>query len=212
MNFNELKRLIVFILITLFIVTTHIYIEKLKSEVSLLRGNQELLLSDKKGLLAEQRRYKVADSLNAVKVSSLELTLEEYKRFKEKDAKLIEHLRSSNMNLKGVVSTQMSTLEVLSAKLKDSIKIDTVTLQADTLKCFSYTSQWTEVKGCVDLREDTLGLQIVNKESLKIVETVKYKRFLGFLWKTNKIKERNVDVLSLNPNTQIVSCEYVTIE
>lgn len=212
MNFNELKRLIVFIIITLFIVATHVYIEKLKSEVSLLRGNQELLLSDNEGLLAEQRRYKVADSLNAVKVSSLELTLEEYKRFKEKDAKLIEHLRSSNMNLKGVVSTQMSTLEVLSAKLKDSIKIDTVTLRADTLKCFSYTSQWAEVKGCVDLREDTLGLQIVNKESLKIVETVKYKRFLGFLWKTNKIKERNVDVLSLNPNTQIVSCEYVTIE
>jgi hypothetical protein len=170
------------------------------------------LLSDNKGLLAEQHRYKVADSLNAVKVSSLELTLEEYKRFKEKDAKLIEHLRSSNMNLKGVVSTQMSTLEVLSAKLKDSIKIDTVTLRADTLKCFSYTSQWAEVKGCVDLREDTLGLQIINKESLKIVETVRYKRFLGFLWKTNKIKERNVDVLSLNPNTQIVSCEYVTIE
>jgi hypothetical protein len=212
MNFNELKRLIVFIIITLFIVATHIYIEKLKSEVSLLRGNQELLLSDNEGLLAEQRRYKVADSLNAVKVSSLELTLEEYKRFKEKDAKLIEHLRTSNMNLKGVVSTQMNTLEVLSAKLKDSIKIDTVTLRADTLKCFSYTSQWVEVKGCVDLREDTLGLQIVNKESLKIVETVRYKRFLGFLWKTNKIKERNVDVLSLNPNTQIVSCEYVTIE
>lgn len=212
MNFNELKRLIIFIVIALFIVVTHIYVEKLKSEVSLLKGNQELLLSDNKGLLAEQRRYKVADSLNAVKVSSLELTLEEYKRFKEKDAKLIEHLRSSNMNLKGVVSTQISTLEVLSAKLKDSIKIDTVTLRADTLKCFSYTSQWAEVKGCVDLREDTLGLQIINKESLKIVETVRYKRFLGFLWKTNKIKERNVDVLSLNPNTQIVSCEYVTIE
>lgn len=212
MNFNELKRLIIFIVTALFIVVTHIYIEKLRSEVSLLRGNQELLLSDNEGLLAEQRRYKVADSLNAVKVSSLELTLEEYKRFKEKDAKLIEHLRSSNMNLKGVVSTQMSTLEVLSAKLKDSIKIDTVTLRADTLKCFSYTSQWAEVKGCVDLQEDTLGLQIVNKESLKIIETAKYKRFLGFLWKTNKIKERNVDVLSLNPNTQIVSCEYVTIE
>ena len=212
MNFKELKRLIVFLVITLFLVATHIYVRKLKSEVSLLRSNQELLLSDNKGLLTEQRRYVVADSLNALKVSSLELTLREYKRFKEKDAKLIEHLRSSNMNLKGVVSTQTSALKVLSAKLKDSIKIDTMTLRTDTLKCFSYISQWTEVKGCVDLREDTLGLQIVNKESLKIVETVKYKRFLGFLWKTNKIKERSVDVLSLNPNTQIVNCEYITLE
>lgn len=209
---NELKRLIVFLVITLFLVAAHIYIRKLKSEVSLLRSNQELLLSDNEGLLAEQRRYKVADSLNAIKVSSLELTLEEYKRFKEKDAKLIEHLRSSNMNLKGVVSTQLSTIKVLSSELKDSVRIDTATLRADTLKCFSYTSPWTEIKGCVDLREDTVGLQIVNKESLKIVETVKYKRFLGFLWKTNKIKERSVGVLSLNPNTQIVNCEYITLE
>ena len=50
------------------------------------------------------------------------------------------------------------------------------------------------------------------RSSLKIVETVKYKRFLGFLWKTNKVKSRKVDVVSLNPNETIEDIDFVIIE
>ena len=56
-----------------------------------------------------------------------------------------------------------------------------------------------------------MELQISNRESLKIVETVKYKRFLGFLWKTNKVKSRQVDVVSQNPATSIVNVDYISI-
>ena len=100
----------------------------------------------------------------------------------------------------------------MSTNLTDSVRIDTVTLQADTLKCFDYKSKWTDIKGCIDLKTDSLALQIKNRESLVIAETVTYKRFLGFLWKTKKIKSRQISIVSLNPNTQIINCEYTHIK
>ena len=62
------------------------------------------------------------------------------------------------------------------------------------------------------LVNDSLGLDITTRDSLLIVETVQYKRFLGFLWKTNRIKNRSFDVVSLNPNTTIEDFKVVTIE
>ena len=38
-----------------------------KNAYSILQANQEILLSEKAGLLAENNRYRVADSLNAIK-------------------------------------------------------------------------------------------------------------------------------------------------
>ena len=76
----------------------------------------------------------------------------------------------------------------------------------------SYLSKWTEARGYIDLQKDTIKIHIKNKESLRVVESVVYKRFLGFLWKTDKIKERQVSVTSLNPNTEIKDCEYIFIK
>lgn len=50
-----------------------------------------------------------------------------------------------------------------------------------------------------------------NRDSLLVAETVKYKRFLGFLWKTSKVKDRKVDVVSKNPHTKILGVEFTTI-
>ena len=111
-----------------------------------------------------------------------------------------------------VIDSQTETINNLSAKLNDSIRIDTATNVVDTLKCFDYKSKWTDVSGCIDLRHDSINLQIKNRESLKIVETVVYKRFLGFLWKTNKVKDRQVDVVSENPHTTITNLDYVSIK
>ena len=162
--------------------------------------------------MSESQKYKVFDSLNAVRVSELELTLKEYKRYRSEDLKLIEQLKAGKSDLQKIITSQYETISTLYAKLQDSIRIDTTTNQIDTLKCFDYKSKWTDVKGCVDLRRDTVELQINNRESLKVVETVTYKRFLGFLWKTNKVKSRQVDVVSENPNTKIMNCEYVSIK
>ena len=187
-------------------------IDNLLSENSRLKSNQDILLSEKESIMAESQKYKVADSLNAIKVSELQLTLKEYKKYRAQDLQLIEQLNIKKSNLQKVIDSQTETINSLSAKLNDSIRIDTVTNIADTLKCFDYKSKWTDVSGCIDLKRDSINLQIKNRESLKIVETVVYKRFLGFLWKTKRIKSRHVDIVSENPNTKITNCEYISVK
>lgn len=187
-------------------------IHSLKEENARLKSNQDILLTEKEFVMSESQKYKVSDSLNAVRVSELELTLKEYKRYRSEDLKLIEQLKAGKSDLQKIITSQYETISTLSAKLQDSIRTDATTNQVDTLKCFDYKSKWTDVKGCVDLRRDTVEIQINNRESLKVVETVTYKRFLGFLWKTNKVKSRQVDIVSENPNTEIMNCEYIYIK
>lgn len=187
-------------------------IHSLKEENARLKSNQDILLTEKAFVMSGNQKYKVSDSLNAVQVSELELTLKEYKLYRSKDLKLIEQLKAGESDLQKIITSQYETISALSVKLQDSIRLDTTTNQIDTLKYFDYKSKWVDVKGCVDLRRDTVELQINNRESLKVVETVTYKRFLGFLWKTNKVKSRQVDVVSENPNTEIMNCEYISIK
>ena len=187
-------------------------IHKLKEENTRLLSNQEILLTQKQTIMAESQTYRVSDSLNAAKVSELQFTLKEYKKYRAQDLQLIEQLKVKKSDLQKVIDSQMETINSLSAKLNDSIRIDTVTNIADTLKCFDYKSKWTDVSGCIDLKHDSINLQIKNRESLKIVETVAYKRFLGFLWKTNKVKDRRVDIVSENPNTTITNLDYISIK
>ena len=211
-----MKKIIIKIIIAMIAIIVSMLafhkIHKLKEENTRLLSNQEILLTQKQTIMAESQTYKVSDSLNAAKVSELQFTLKEYKKYRAQDLQLIEQLKVKKSDLQKAIDSQMETINSLSAKLNDSIRIDTITNIADTLKCFDYKSKWTDVSGCIDLKRDSINLQIKNRESLKIVETVIYKRFLGFLWKTNKVKDRRVDIVSENPNTTIVNLDYVSIK
>lgn len=183
----------------------------LREENARLKNNQEVLLAENRTITAESQRYKVCDSLNAIRASRLELTLKEYKTYRSDDLRLIKQLKTKRANLEKIITSKSETIMALSVPLIDSVKVDTVSGNDSLIKCFSYTSEWTDIKGCADLEKDTVSLQINNRESLKVVESVTYKRFLGFLWKTSKVKSRQVDVVSENPNTKITNCEYVSI-
>lgn len=205
-----IKITIIVVAILAFVLAFH-KMHKLKEENARLLSNQEILLTQKQTIMAESQAYRVSDSLNAAKVSELQFTLKEYKKYRAQDLQLIEQLKVKKSDLQKVIDSQTETINSLSTKLNDYIRIDTVTNIADTLKCFDYKSKWTDVSGCIDLKRDSINLQIKNRESLKIVETVVYKRFLGFLWKTNKVKDRQVDVVSENPNATITNLDYVSI-
>ena len=205
-------KIVLIVIAVIMLVFAFSKIHNLKEENARLKGNQDILLTEKEFVMSENQKYKVSDSLNAVQVSELELTLKEYKQYRSEDLKLIEQLKVGKSDLQKIITSQFETISTLSTKLQDSIRIDATTNQTDTLKCFDYKSKWTDVNGCIDLRRDTVELQINNRESLKVVETITYKRFLGFLWKTNKVKNRQVDVVSENPNTKIINCEYISIK
>lgn len=182
----------------------HVKIKRLTEERDRYRSNTEILLQDVK-------TYQTKDSLNAIKVGNLELSLAEYKKYRADDLALIKTLQTKNRDLERVTTTQMETINELRATVRDSVVYlpgDTVTT---VLRCVDIVEPWFELHGCATPDGQFTGAHI-NRDSLLIVETVQYKRWLGFLWKTKKIKNRQIDVVSKNPATKILGVEFVTIE
>ena len=182
----------------------HVKIKRLTEERDKYRSNTEILLQDVK-------TYQTKDSLNAIKVGNLELSLAEYKKYRADDLALIKTLQAKNRDLERVTTTQMETINELRATVRDSVVYlpgDTVTT---VLRCVDIVEPWFELHGCATPDGKFTGTHI-NRDSLLIAETVQYKRFLGFLWKTKKVKNREIDVVSKNPATQILGVEFITIE
>ena len=176
-------------------------INRLTAERDKYRNNTETLLSD-------VETYRVRDSLSAARVQSLELTVSEFERFRADDAKLIRELKAKNRDLAAVNKTQSQTIIDLRATPKDTTIIrDTIQIAAVAVHC---GDAWFDFDGILTADEFTGTLD--NRDSLVVAESVQYKRFLGFLWKTNNVKNRRVDVVSKNPHTTIMGVEHVVIE
>lgn len=175
--------------------------KKLTDERDRYKNNTEVLMGD-------VERYKVRDSLNVARVQSLELTLDEFKRYRAEDAALIKQLKTKNRDLQAVVTSQSQSIYELSAIPKDTVIVrDSVMIDVLLLHC---GDEWFDFDGI--LSNGKLEGNMITRDSLLLAETVKYKRFLGFLWKTNKIQNRMMDVISKNPHTVIQDVELITIE
>lgn len=182
----------------------HARIKSLNAERDKYRSNTEALLQD-------VERYQTKDSLNAVTVGVLQLKVSEFEKYRASDAELIKTLEAKNRELEAVTTAQMETITKLRGTVRDSVVYlpgDTVTT---VLRCVDIVEPWFELHGCATPDGQFTGTHI-NRDSLLIAETVQYKRFWGFLWKTKKIKNRKIDVVSKNPATKILGVEFVTIE
>lgn len=182
-----------------------------RSRINTLTGERDKYRTNTETLLQEVSRYQTKDSLNAAKVGVLELKLSEFEKYRASDAELIKTLQTKNRELERVTTTQMETINELRATVRDSVVYlpgDTVTT---VLRCVDIVEPYFELHGCATPDGQFTGTHI-NRDSLLIVETVQYKRWLGFLWKTKKIKNRQIDVVSKNPATKILGVEFITIE
>lgn len=174
-------------------------IDNLKQERNRYERNTESLLLD-------VAQYKTRDSLNAAKVGALELTIQEYERFRAADAQLIKTLQTKNRDLTAITATQSQTIMELSAVPRDTVIIrDSVAMPAVAVHTGDV---WYDFSGLLTKDEFTGTLAV--RDSLLLIESVQYKRCLFF--KTKKIKNRKLDVVSKNPHTKIVNCEHIVIE
>lgn len=182
-----------------------------RSRINTLTGERDKYRTNTETLLQDVSRYQTKDSLNAAKVGVLELKLSDFEKYRASDAELIKTLQTKNRELERVTTTQMETINELRATVRDSVVYlpgDTVTT---VLRCVDIVEPYFELHGCTTPDGQFTGTHI-NRDSLLIVETVQYKRWLGFLWKTKKIKNREIDVISRNPHTKIMGVEYIEIE
>ena len=174
-------------------------IGQLTAERDRYKGNTETLLSD-------VEHYRVRDSLNAARVQSLELTVKEYERFRANDAALIKELKQRNRDLAAVNKTQSQTIIDLQAIPRDTVVIrDSVRVPAVAVHC---GDAWYNFDGLLTENEFTGKME--HRDSLLLVETVRYKRFLW--WKTKRIKDRQLDCVSKSPHNSIIGLEHVVIE
>lgn len=182
-----------------------------RSRINTLTGERDKYRTNTETLLQDVTQYQTKDSLNAAKVGVLELKLSEFEKYRTSDAELIKTLQTKNRDLRRITTTQLETINELRGTVRDSIVYlpgDTVTT---VLRCVDIVEPWFELHGCAKPDGQFTGTHI-NRDSLLIVETVQYKRWLGFLWKTKKIKNREIDVISRNPHTKIMGVEYIEIE
>lgn len=181
----------------------------LNVRVSQLKHDRDTYKRNNAVLLNDVKYYRALDSLNAAKVGVLELSIQDYERFMKEDADLINKLKRKNEELQNFSKIQAETIIKIRAQVKDSL----IYIPGDTayqlIPCVSFRDSWTNIEACV--YNDTLIGDIQIRDSLILYETIIYKRFLGLLWKTKKIKERSFNIVSKNPYTEIKGVEVVSI-
>ena len=201
MNIKDLKFL-AFLVVSLAVIF-------LINETAKLQEENKRLVNNQITLLDSMQTYKVADSLNVAKINVLELSLSDYKKYREENATLIKKLKADKLS--ATTSINATTSTNIKAVIKDSIVYKDRVVPIDTVKQIKYDSKWASIYGY--LANDTINLNIINREELLVVESFVKKRFIGIklpIWLFG-YKTKSVNVVSKNPNTEINNLEYIQI-
>lgn len=192
-----MKTKIPYIIALVILVACYISFNNLKNENKRLKANQETLLDSVKS-------FKVSDSIKAITVGNLQLSLKQYKKYHADDAILIKQLKGQKPEV--IIKPSIQTEYKIRTELKDSI------VYKDTLKAILYKSKWNYISGFI--AKDTINLSIVSYDELLITESLQKKKFLFFRLPISIFgyKRKVLNVISKNPNTKIISAEYITIK
>ena len=201
MNIKDLK-LLAFLVVSLAVIF-------LINETAKLQEENKRLVNNQITLLDSMQTYKVADSLNVAKINVLELSLSDYKKYREENATLIKKLKADKLS--AATSINAATSTNIKTVIKDSIIYKDRVVPIDTVKQIKYDSKWASI--CGYLANDTINLNIINREELLVVESFVKKRFICIklpIWLFG-YKTKSVNVVSKNPNTEINNLEYIQI-
>lgn len=199
---NKIYLLIFVVAMAAIIALQHRRVQAITAEKERHQHNSEALLQD-------VERYRTKDSLNAAKVRVLSLEIEQLEQYRAEDAKLIKSLKIKKSELEQITKAQMRTIADIQGEMRDTIIYRDV-MVGDTVQTLDVSTEWIDLHGIV--ANGTFDGTLEVRDSLVVVESVERKRFLGFLWKTKKIKHREVDVMAKNPYTEIVGVESIIIE
>lgn len=159
-------------------------------------------------LLQDVEYYRTCDSLSAAKVEVLSLKLSELERYRVEDMKVIESLKIRKRDLEQVTTMQMQTIAELRGTVADTVMV--VKQVHDTVQVLHVSDKWIDLHGIV--ADGAFDGTLEVRDSLLIAETVKRARFLGFLWRTKRIKSHQIDVTNKNPYSTIVGIKSIVIE
>lgn len=182
-------------------------IDALKDDINAYQRNERSFID---GI----EHYKACNDLACAKVEELELSLSDAKKVIGDDMRIIESLKLKVKDMEQAQKISTKTEFKVVEKLKDTTIIkERETIFRDTIHDVRYVDV---VKPYYDVHativHDTIEMEVTTRDSLLVIENVTYKRFLGFLWKTKRVKSRTIDVVAKNPNTIIEDVQVVTIK
>lgn len=157
-------------------------------------------------LLSNIRQYKLDSTKTAIESSRLQLTLVEFKKYREDDIKTIKDLGLKLKQIKASMKHDISIEVPIKTPVKDSIIIESNTPLL--VKTFDLSNEYRTFRGVItnDSIVADLSLQVKLKQYLYLV----YKH--KFLWLRWGAKGVNQVVLSDNPYVKLNYSEFIEIK
>ena len=203
---NKIKNYVrVVILVIIIGMATTIAI--LGTRLSNTKEDRDVYKRNMEAALVECETWKTKDSLSVAKSNTLTLRIDELERFRKADLDQIKKLKKRNEDLDQIISHQSQTIAEIKAQVRDSIiYVDSSAYKAQV---FNWSDPWMSVDGVLVNNEANIKVQ--SSDSLVVSVVTEHKRFLGFLWKTSKIKSQSVYVVAKNPHTELKDVECIIV-
>jgi len=170
--------------------------KKYNAEIKRLKNNCEVLQKQKED-------YVILDSINCSKIKDLKLTNKEFEQTIANNEKLIKELKQKK-------SKEIKKYSEVVTKTEYQIvtKIDTVKTKPSNKIVFY--DKYLSINCKIDSGKIYGNISLI--DSLILTKTIERKRFLGFLWKMNQIKNEEYNIAAKNPHTTINDFKVITIE
>lgn len=184
----------------------------------LLRQNRRLRLdrnayrTNTETLLGEVERYETKSGQQAVRIGELQLRIGELEKYRAEDAALIRDMGIKRQELEQLTKLQQETIYSLQGQTRDTVYIEVGTDGSVEIpaRYAEHSDEWLDFS-CTIFDDNTYKADITSRDRITYVERVEYARFLGFLWRTKRIKSRDQSIVNSNPHTQILDAEFITV-
>lgn len=195
-----MKKLLIAVAIIATVVTIvcGCVIAHLCNENQRLKRNQHALLSD-------VELYKTRADKSAASVEVLELSIDEFREHRSEDAERIKELGIKLRRAESYAQSVTHSDYGATLPLRDTIIMrDTV---RDTVRIFEGGDKWSLIRGIVD--RDSVAYSLHSIDTLyQVVHRVPHK-FWFIRYGTKAIRQ---EIVSSNPNTQLVYSEYIELK
>lgn len=179
--------------------------KRLRRERDAYRNNTEVLLG-------EIERYETKSGEQAVRVGELQLRVAELERYRADDAALIKDMGVKKRELEQLTKVQQQTIYRLQGQARDTVFVEATPDGAAEVpaRCAEHHDEWLDFSCCI-FPDNSYKADVISRDRITYVERVEYARFLGFLWRTKRVKSRDQSIINHNPHAEIIDAEFITI-
>lgn len=196
------KVLSKYLLVAVLLLSGIVYIQYRRN--AHLASERDRYQANNTALLSEMHRMRIDSTTLAVDVEGLRLTVDEYKRFRARDAQTIKKLGVKIKNLEAAAKHQLEVGGPIDAVVKDTVIIrDTVPLLRQKVEMITPHIQLTGM-----IENNRLQGQIRVPVTLNQAIWVEYKGW--WFWK--RVKAIHQSISSNNPYVEIQYSEYIKIK